>query len=579
MSGSFSRGISYLDKNSRLRAPRRSGAARVAAPLRASLAGVLALAVLAAFAPTRGQQADPATAATCTLSANAQQPWRTEIFNNGALDCSEAPVVVSSSPKGSGGAYFRATLEPSKRYRLTVAGHATSGAATFRLTRGDSAPEWLSAPDGARETLLIGVAKVEALIYSDSGFSYRLDRLSLEECASCRTEQERADVATAVAPGWAAALYREPSLRVDGDGALAIGGDGGPAGIELRRDGLDPRRAYRVTIAGRGGFGAGMLRIDRDDARSQWIAAPEGVLPLTVSGASWIRLAFYGDAAFDYRLRAVAIETCADCETDSDLKRAIAQALPGIEAEASANPLHAAARLLDWAANDVELGGRIGRFEVLSAALPAMSAGQIHAELWAAHAGGASCGAFAVYYKKILGLFGIPAFTINIGYVDPLTHVTTVLPIATRSGLRFYLFDPTLNGAYRLADGGYASLGYVLGRFHRSLRFAVEPIRRTLMVEQTAVPRLSALFAQIGLTPDCRDVETYRVCARVAYDDRFLSVGWAPLLRAHGIAPDADLILAFLRHGLLHPPEITDAATRDRFLALVRRAEIPVAAP
>ena len=321
--------------------------------------------------------------------------------------------------------HFRATLEPSKRYRLTVAGHAASGAATFRLTRGDSAPEWLSAPDGARETLLIGVAKVEALIYSDSGFSYRLDRLSLEECASCRTEQERADVATAVAPGWAAALYREPSLRVDGDGALAIGGDGGPAGIELRRDGLDPGRAYRVTIAGRGGFGAGMLRIDRDDARSQWIAAPEGVLPLTVSGASWIRLAFYGDAAFDYRLRAVAIETCADCETDSDLKRAIAQALPGIEAEASANPLHAAARLLDWAANDVELGGRIGRFEVLSAALPAMSAGQIHAELWAAHAGGASCGAFAVYYKKVLGLLGIPAFTINMRQcrsVDPCHH-------------------------------------------------------------------------------------------------------------------------------------------------------------
>ncbi len=49
------------------------------------------------------------------------------------------------------------------------------------------------------------------------------------------------------------------------------------------------------------------------DAAPEWMAAPDGRVERTISGAAKIEIIIYQDAAFAYRLDSLTLAPCADC--------------------------------------------------------------------------------------------------------------------------------------------------------------------------------------------------------------------------------------------------------------------------
>jgi hypothetical protein len=92
---------------------------------------------------------------------------------------------------GSAGMYFRRQIDPSTRYRLTLAGHPMSGQTTVRLTFGNTPPRWLAAPDGAIAIdTTPGQSSIEVIVYSDTPYRYHVDDLRLDECSGCMVDAE-----------------------------------------------------------------------------------------------------------------------------------------------------------------------------------------------------------------------------------------------------------------------------------------------------------------------------------------------------------------------------------------------------
>jgi hypothetical protein len=142
----------------------------------------------------------------------------------------------------------------------------------------------------------------------------------------------------------------------------------------------------------------------------------------------------------------------------------ILKEIPDLEEALDKNPLEAARLLLDWAANagDYDLTSRLA--EKTTEELVSMPVSQIYYDIFLANQGAVYCSGLAIFYDKLLKLFGYNSFTLNFGDLrDNLTHVTVIVPQKQANGWQYYLFDPTFNATFHHRDsGGYATVGEMI---------------------------------------------------------------------------------------------------------------------
>ena len=214
------------------------------------------------------------------------------------------------------------------------------------------------------------------------------------------------------------------------------------------------------------------LRLKYGDDDPIYMQAPEGALELGLSPASSIEVMIYGDSAFGYELDELTISKCKDVMTDAQFRKYIMGQIPDLEhALAEKDTLKAARLLLHWSAGVSDLGSKIPKAALVNS-VTSLSASEIFGNIWEKDVGGGSCGAFACFYAKILHLFGIDSFAIDIGF-DPsllFTHVTTIVASHVGEKRKFYLFDPTADGTFVDFQGNYVDLETILNSYDKEAK-------------------------------------------------------------------------------------------------------------
>ncbi|MBI5321038.1 hypothetical protein [Bradyrhizobium sp.] len=498
--------------------------------------------------------------------------WKVAKYGSPTVTAIEKGLTIAGNGTPSGVYFRRSDLDKQKSYELELSGKLISGGATVRLQRDDAPFEYIAAPDGTTPIMISGIERLEVLIYSDSAFTYRTGELALRKCEQCLDGQLKL-------PGWNTARYGEPVASIAHD-KIKISGTGRPAGLYFRRDDLDKGRTYRLRISGLRRSGSPMLRLQRRDGSLEYLSAPRGDLELYISDTTRLELLIYGETRFSYQA-GLRFRECADCLTDEGLRDIIRAAIPGLNETLKVDRLAAAHKLVIWTARTVDLGESVPKFPNVVNAFPYLSASQLYDAVWKPDAGGALCGGFAIFFQKVLNLFGIDAFTIDIGFPGTfLTHVTTVLPVTTGSGTSFYIFDPTFGGTYATRDGRYVDLGSMLSQA-ADVHFVAEPVMRTAIIKGKSPAIARKSYRKLGLAPKCRrskDLRGYLVCDDLAYDRRFVLKAWSPLLRRHRISPKTDLILALLRHKVISstvPADLKTAFAATLSESTVTKSSIP----
>jgi hypothetical protein len=505
--------------------------------------------------------------------------WTITPFNNPIIRHRGTDVTISSDGKPAG-IFYRRILDPQRKYRVNVLGRSISSIATLRTRTGQAEPQYNVAPDGKMEFVISGAPSLELLIYADNPFEYRVDSVSIEFCDICKSKTDRIALLAAAEPGWTAELFNNPELEMDRNG-LGIVGDGQPAGITLKRP-LDPNKTYRLKVTGRSTINSATLRLHFGNDDPNWLKAPEGTEEFTISRQSSVEIIIYQDSRFRYVLQNLELDVCPTCPTDMDLKTLILSKIPGLMDVVKSDQLKAARMIMNWSSQVSSLGDpsdpRVERNTFLASG---MSASQIYYEIWDMDSGGAACSAFATFLSKVLHLFDIDAFTINIGYYNTdLTHVTTVVRIDDRDQPKFFIFDPTFNGEYRdVDDGSPIDVGEILKRDreqrYSSYRFDRREVHRTIFLENGRGSRLMKADRNLDCGPS--DLNNMIICRDFDYTPEFLVGGWRPAMIQNNVSLDRDLIIQLMHARLFG---VSGGETdRKAFNSLGQQYGIPIGYP
>jgi hypothetical protein len=484
-------------------------------------------------------------------------PWRIDEYHD--LHWAQTDNAVTLTADKSAGLYFRTYSDAAARYRVVVKGKPLSGAASLRIKLDDGAAQYFAAPDGTFERTVAGAHDVEVMIYADEPFSYRLDDIALQPCPACSTAAERVALAGGFAPGATVQLYGDPTIERSNEADssyLSVRGASGPAGVYLDYA-VSPGRFYRLTITGEMVSGAANLRLDTDNDGPRWLGASTGTKNIVISGTKRLRLLLYSDAPFEYRISNIAIREDANAITKEKLRKIVKDQRPKLEALlATGQELPAIEELLQWTSGVVAWGYREDVADRNTLAVFEEPVEQSYEDVWQSDVGGAKCSAFAVFFAKVLNLFGFDALTVDVGYPEAsITHVTTVVPITSDNGYRFYLFDPTLAGVFRRAGtGAYVDLASALEWDAGGLdnyRFATLTFGRKMFVPSWEEDRFANTLNSANKTAQCTkgalDRPARTVCSDFSYDVAFLTAEWKPMLRHLGLLGSHDLMTALIK--------------------------------
>jgi hypothetical protein len=238
------------------------------------------------------------------------------------------------------------------------------------------------------------------------------------------------------------------------------------------------------------------------------------------------------------------------------LRATIRAEVPGLEDTLNVDKLGAAALLVRWAAKESVFGSPpAGRED--PQAPSAMPASAIYALYKREEP--TFCGGAAVFFMKVLGLFGIEAFIVDSGYSDSqMTHVTTIVPV----GSKFYVIDPTFGGTYRTADGAIADLA-MLFESPQKVRFSAQPFDRTFVMRPEEADEAHRE------SPACALREDKALRCQVRYGADQMRELSDELLHEYSFPPGADLIRQFLLRQVFATS--ADGETERAFLALIER--------
>jgi hypothetical protein len=158
-----------------------------------------ALVIAFALASIAFAAARPAQAVAASI------PLATSPYGSPNVTTSDEGTTIDVNP-GPAGVYYRATLDPTRTYRLTVMGQDVNGSFVLRLNE-DGNLRYVGAPNGPAVYRITGTTSFEALIYRDSPGAYLVRSIVLEDCANlCETDTDlKAEIASAL-PGLQQAL-------------------------------------------------------------------------------------------------------------------------------------------------------------------------------------------------------------------------------------------------------------------------------------------------------------------------------------------------------------------------------------
>lgn len=134
------------------------------------------------------------------------QPQITETGTTTELRVTDRPAGVS----------YRASLDPSRTYRVRLRGRMDQNGMVLRIGR-DGAFEYTRTPPSLTALQVTGVTDLELLIfrhYEDDDERYRIDEVSVTACPDCPDEADLRAQVLAEAPGLAEAVDRGDDLAV-----------------------------------------------------------------------------------------------------------------------------------------------------------------------------------------------------------------------------------------------------------------------------------------------------------------------------------------------------------------------------
>jgi hypothetical protein len=127
--------------------------------------------------------------------------WTVESYNQpyvAAEGKSKVSLKVESPPAGL---FMRTALDATKVYRIGVSGARIGGEMTLRITNGNQKPAYMRAPQGTAYLVVDHAKSTELLLYGDATATYDLQRLTVEECPKCLTDEGLKDIIRAALPG------------------------------------------------------------------------------------------------------------------------------------------------------------------------------------------------------------------------------------------------------------------------------------------------------------------------------------------------------------------------------------------
>lgn len=146
-----------------------------------------------------------------------------------------------------------------------------------------------------------------------------------------------------------------PPARAQQIGAWSIAPYGearptlGPEGIDLRvaappaaglvlKTAVEPKQRYELLLRGHKISGAPSLRVRLDDEEPEYLAAPDGTAKVIVGGWRMLEVMIYGETAFEYRLRDIALKPCVNCVTSKEMRTTLQTLGSGWAAELLGTP-------------------------------------------------------------------------------------------------------------------------------------------------------------------------------------------------------------------------------------------------
>jgi hypothetical protein len=125
-------------------------------------------------------------------------PLATSPYNFPQVTTDGQGTTINVAPPPSG-LYYRATLDPTHTYRLTIMGQNVNGNFVLRLNE-DGSLTYLAAPNGPAVYRVTGVTSFEALIYQDSPGQYLVRSITLQDCQNvCQTDSDlKAEITSAL---------------------------------------------------------------------------------------------------------------------------------------------------------------------------------------------------------------------------------------------------------------------------------------------------------------------------------------------------------------------------------------------
>jgi len=350
-------------------------------------------------------------------------------------------------------------------------------------------------------------------------------------------------------PGWSVAIFGQPTIRPERDGVVLDGDSAKPSGLFFKRK-LNTEHVYRLKVQGAAQGILPALRLRLDNHPLTWHALPDGDTDMILPRSAEIEALIYADVAYSFNLRAIGVEPCPDCITDEILKK---QVIAEAHVSPDDGPLVLARKLRNWTADAVVLGGESANMEATTKAVVRLSASQTYSEIFKPGLGGVSCAGFAAFYQKVLEIFGLTSFTIDIGYDNKssLTHVTTILVLGPSDDRQYYIFDPTFSGAY-VKDGKAVDVLRLLKG--EKAEFRTAPMSRRVLIPHAQLERFLSDNAAAHSQAVCdreSPIPNTTECHGFVDSAAYNRIMMARVMAENGFSRDQDFILGLMQHGVI----------------------------
>ncbi len=351
-----------------------------------------------------------------------------------------------------------------------------------------------------------------------------------------------------------------------------------PAGIYFVRDGLDANQTYRLKVKGQNVSGRATLRIKKNAETPSYMRAPTYNFDYNLEGVNRLELLIYADAPFAYTLDHLTLEVCDNCVTNQELRELVLRETPELSRVLDDDQDYALSLLLDWASNRLDLGTDPVRVAANTSRAVSVPVAQTYQDILMKNDGGMWCAGKAVFFGKLLRLFGYESFTANFGIVeDGLNHVTTIVPLRVEDGWRFLNLDPTFNVTFWKTSDQMHDLLELLSQ-HKAAKVP------NLYEKQGDISRMEHLVTHDRMNKDrcalpVSEHDGFWVCRNPQKNFQYTfssEQSWGGLLPHHGLSRGTagyfDLMLA----GFFSVGSTGDSEARQAFLVGLRNLGVDV---